>query len=207
LGEWEFWSLPLTVSPAVLVPRPETELLVELALARVPPGRPVEVLDLGTGSGAIAVALAVERPLARITAVDRSAAALEVAARNVARHAPGRIELRESDWFARLAARTFDVIVGNPPYVAVDDPSLEASVGAYEPATALLAGVTGLDALEAIVAGASSHLVPGGALLLEHGDMQGAAVRRLFASAGLEHVTTHVDLADHERVTSGTWPG
>jgi release factor glutamine methyltransferase len=204
LGEWEFWSLPLTVSPAVLIPRPETELLVECALRYLPTHTPAEVLDLGTGSGAVAIALAVERPLARITAVDRSAAALEIAAHNVARHALGRIELRESDWFARLAGRRFDVIVANPPYVAVDDPALEASVALYEPATALLAGVAGLDAIEALVAGAPSHLLAGGALLLEHGAAQGPAVRKLFECAGFERVATARDLAGHERITVAT---
>ena len=203
LGEWEFWSLPLEVTPAVLIPRPETELLVECALARLPVDLPTTVLDLGTGSGAIAIAIARERPTARVTAVDRSADALTVAARNVARHAPGRVELLASDWFESIAGRRFGMIVGNPPYVADDDPALEAEVAAYEPSTALLAGSAGLDAITAIVAGAAAHLETGGALLLEHGSSQGAAVRQLFMSAAFTHVTTLRDLAGHERVTSG----
>jgi len=206
LGEWEFWSLPLEVTPDVLVPRPETELLVELALARFAATESRAVLDLGTGSGAIAIAIASERPHASVTAVDRSSAALAVAARNVERHVRGRVELIESDWFEQLAGRRYDLIVGNPPYIATADPALEANVAAHEPALALFAGRAGLDALEAIVTAAPRHLECGGSLLLEHGHAQDAAVRARFHAAGYAGVVTTSDLAGHARVTAGVIP-
>lgn len=200
-GVREFWSLPFRVSPAVLIPRPETEHLVEFALQRLARGS--RVLDLGTGSGAVAVALAHERPDLVVTAVELSSEALEVAAANAARHAAGRIRLVQGDWFEPIAGERFDVIIGNPPYISTGE--AEAGLGdvRFEPPRALLAGARGLDHLTRIVAAAPDHLAPGGRLLVEHGWRQGEAVRALFHGHGLLAVETRCDLAGHERVTLG----
>ena len=203
-GRREFWSLDLEVTPDVLVPRPETELVVERALAAIEGRERPSVLDLGTGSGAIAAAIAHERPDADVTATDSSAAALAVAARNAARLALPNLRLLEGSWFGPVASSRFDVIASNPPYVAAGDPALAAL--AHEPAGALVAGAEGLEALAAIAAGACEHLVPGGTLVLEHGAAQGAAVRALLEAAGLVGAGTRRDLAGHERVTEGTRP-
>jgi len=203
-GRREFWSLDLEVTPDVLVPRPETELLVERALAAIAGLVNPAVLDLGTGSGAVAIAIAAERRDAEVAATDRSAAALAVARRNAARHAPANLRFLEGDWYAPLAGAQFDAIVSNPPYVAEGDAALGAL--AREPRGALVAGPEGLDALAAIVAGAPRHLARGGRLLLEHGAGQGAAVRGLLAAAGFGAVATFRDLAGHERVTEGVRP-
>jgi len=196
-GTKEFWSLALEVTPAVLIPRPETELVVELARACVSEGQ--RVLDVGTGSGAIALAIASERPRCRVTASDTSIAALEVARRNAERLS---IDVRfvESDWFAAIDGE-FDVIVSNPPYIAMDDPHL--SVLAYEPREALVSGRDGLVALRRVISGAPAHLETSGALIVEHGNTQCIAVRELFERAGFAGVATHRDLAGHERVTLG----
>lgn len=200
-GSKGFWSLDLAVTPAVLVPRPETELLVELALARLPPEAGPRAADLGTGSGAIALALASERPRLAVVATDAHPAALAVARSNAARLQLGNVEFREGDWFGAFAAgERFDLLVSNPPYVAAGDPHL-AALG-HEPRAALAAGEDGLDALRRIAAGAPAHLLPGGHLLLEHGAEQGAAVRKLFQDAGFEDIETHPDLAGHDRVTT-----
>jgi len=195
-GVKEFWSLELEVTPDVLVPRPETELLVEWGASL---GGDT-LLDLGTGSGAIALALARERPAARVTAVDRSAAALAVARRNGARlgHA---VEWLQGSWFEPVRGRAFSLVVSNPPYVAQDDPHLRELC--FEPAMALSSGAEGLDALRAIIADAPAHLASGGRLLVEHGATQGAAVRELFARAGFAAIETRRDLAGHERATGG----
>jgi release factor glutamine methyltransferase len=203
-GRREFWSLYLEVTPDVLVPRPETELLVERALAAIAGLVRPQVLDLGTGSGAIALAIASVRPDSAVTASDRSAAALAVARRNAARLGFASVNFIQGDWFAPLAGARFDAIVANPPYVAADDPAL-ASL-AHEPRAALVAGADGLEALSAIAAGAGAHLAPGGRLLLEHGAAQGAAVRELLRTAGLADVETRRDLAGHERASEGTQP-
>jgi release factor glutamine methyltransferase len=203
-GKRGFWSLDLEVGPGVLVPRPETELLVETALDAMADRPAPQVLDLGVGSGAIAIALAVEMPSARITAVDSSAAALEVARRNAARAGVGNIELLQGDWYQPVADRRFDAIVANPPYLAADDAHLPAL--AHEPAGALVAGPTGLEALERIVAGAPGRLHAGGIVILEHGSGQGAAVREMCARAGLEAIQTRCDLAGHERATLAHGP-
>jgi len=202
-GSREFWSLPLCVTPDVLVPRPETELLVELALAVLPGDAPRSLLDLGTGSGAIALAIASERPRTTITAVEVSPAALAVAARNARTLGLTRIDWRLGSWFDAVAAahERFDVIVANPPYVAAADPALERL--AAEPALALTPGPTGLEALAVIAARAARHLKPGGWLLLEHGDDQGEAVTRLLADGGFTEIRTCVDFSDRPRVTSG----
>ena len=198
LGEKEFYGLRLAVSPAVLIPRPETELLVELALACAPGS----VLDLGTGSGALALVLKHQLPHARVLAVDASAAALAVARRNAAALALA-VEFRHGRWFEPVAGLRFDVVVANPPYVAEGDPHLAEGDLRFEPRAALAGGPDGLDAIREIVRGAPLHLEPGGRVLLEHGLGQDAAVRKLLAHAGLEGVTTWPDLAGIARVTGG----
>lgn len=203
LGRAGFWSLEFEVAPGVLIPRPETERLVELVLERLPGQAPVRVADLGTGSGAVAVAIARERPLARVIAVEASPEALKLARANIEHLAPGRVDLRPGDWLAPLAGERFDLIAGNPPYLAADDPHLRQGDLRFEPRTALAAGNDGLDAIRLIAAQAPAHLRPGGWLLLEHGWTQGAAVRELFVAAGLVEVATARDLEDRERVTMG----
>ncbi len=194
LGRQEFYSLPLAVNPAVLIPRPETELLVELALQR----EFASVADLGTGSGAIALVIKKHRPHARVVAVEASAAALEVAKRNAV--ALGLdVEWRHGRWFGPFRGERFDLIVSNPPYVARGDPHLAAL--RYEPAAALVSGADGLDAIRDIATAARAHLVDGGWLLLEHGIGQDAAVRGLLGQAGLEEVRTWPDLAGIPRVS------
>jgi len=200
-GRREFWSIELEVTPDVLVPRPETELLVERALAAIAGLENPAVLDLGTGSGAIAIAVAAERPDAEVTATDASAAALGVAQRNAAGLGLRNLRFCEGDWYTPLAGARFDAIVSNPPYVAAGDPALAAL--AHEPRLALVGGSDGFEALAVVASGAPRHLVPGGSLLVEHGASQGAAVRRLLQSAGLEKITTRADLAGLDRVTEG----
>ncbi len=205
LGRREFWSLPFEVSPAALVPRPETELLVERVLHRVHVPL-AEVADLGTGSGAIAIAIAHERPAWRVTATDSSAAALELAQRNAQRLANGRIEFLSGDWYSPLAARRFDAVASNPPYIASDDPALHDDGVRHEPRCALSPGADALSALAILVNGAPYHLKPGGWLVLEHGAAQGPAVRATLVARGFAHVTSHRDLAGHERVSEAQWP-
>ncbi len=208
LGEREFWSLQLQVGPDTLIPRPETELLVELALERELPVAAARVLELGTGSGAIAAALASERRNWRITASDASLAALALAERNFRRLALVNVQPLHSDWYAALApGERFDLILSNPPYVAQGDPHLQQGDLPWEPRDALVAGADGLDAIRIIAAGALAHLVPGGWLLLEHGCDQGPAVRRLLGGAGLCQVASERDLAGLERVSLGRAPG
>ncbi len=207
LGEKEFWSMPLAVGPGVLVPRPETERLVECALVRLPPDRPRSVLDLATGSGAVALAIATERPLARVVATDLAAAAVATARHNAARLGlDSRVEVRAGNWYEPVAGQRFDLIVANPPYIASDDPRVEPGVRRYEPAQALFAGVDGLAALREAIGGAPRHLVPGGWLAVEHGDTQGERVRALFEAAGFEAVCTDRDLAGRDRCTQGRQP-
>ena len=201
-GTREFYGRSFQVSPDVLIPRPDTELLVELALARMPPGQAVKVLDLGTGSGCIAITLALERPLAQVTAVDRSAAALAIARRN-ADILTARVEFLNSDWFAVLTGRRFDLIVGNPPYIAAADPHLTHGDVRFEPLNALAAGPDGLEDLRRLAAAAGAHLLPSGALLLEHGYDQADAVQTLLQSAGFRHVQSWPDLSGIRRVSGG----
>jgi release factor glutamine methyltransferase len=199
-GEKEFWALPLAVTAAVLVPRPETELLVERALALGPRDR-ARAADLGTGSGAIALALASERPDWQVLATDVSQAALAVARGNARTLALGRVEFRLGSWFAALGAERFDILVSNPPYVAADDPALGRLQ--YEPQLALTPGKDALGALREIIRGAPAHLLPRGWLLLEHGATQGEAVRHELALAGMRYIRSHPDLAGLERATEG----
>lgn len=206
LGRREFWSLELDVTPDTLIPRPETELLVELALERLPIHRPVAVADLGTGSGAIALALALERPLARIVATDQSVAALAVARRNAQRLNLARIEFRQGDWCAPLAGERFDLIAANPPYVAAADPCWREGELRFEPPAALISGTDGLDALRAIIAAAPACLQPSGWLLLEHGYDQGQRVPALLRERGFVQVSDHLDLAGVSRSSCARWP-
>lgn len=202
-GVKEFWSLPLTVSPAVLVPRPETELLVErcLAMLDAPPHR---VADLGTGSGAIALALSRERPRWQIVATDASPEALEVAAANVQRLGAHNVVLRAGSWCAPLAGERYHAIVSNPPYVEDGHPGLAEL--AFEPRAALVAPDDGFADLLAIATGARAHLLPGGHLLLEHGAGQAARLARELDALGYATVACHQDLAGLDRVTTAVWP-
>jgi release factor glutamine methyltransferase len=198
LGGKEFYGLPLAVNASVLIPRPETELLVELALAR----RPASVLDLGTGSGAIALAVKRHLPQARVMGVEASAAALALAQRNAVKLGL-ELELRHGRWFEPVARERFDLVVSNPPYVAEGDAHLLLGDVRFEPRQALVSGRDGLDAIREIARGASAHLNPRGWLLLEHGLGQDAAVRALLAASGLEEVLTWPDLAGIARATGG----
>lgn len=205
IGRRGFWSLDLVVTRDTLIPRPETELLVEAALARLPRIQPATVVDLGTGTGAIALAVASERPLADVTAVDASAAALEVA-RDNALEAGVPVRLLRGDWFAPVAAERFDFVLSNPPYIPEGDPHLRQGDLRFEPRGALASGRDGLDAIRAITGAAPAHLNPGGWLMLEHGHDQGAAVRALLQQAGFIRVATERDLEHRERVTLGRLP-
>jgi release factor glutamine methyltransferase len=201
-GHREFWSLELRVTPAVLVPRPETEVLVEQALQRLPRDRSATVLDLGTGSGAIALAIAAERPGVTVTGVDISAPALDIAMQNARALGLTRVDWRLGDWFVPLCGERFDMIVANPPYVAAADPALE-KLGA-EPLIALCGGPSGLEALTAIAAGARAHLNDRGWLILEHGSDQALAVAQLLQRHGFACIGTHLDLSGLPRVTLGS---
>jgi release factor glutamine methyltransferase len=200
-GIKEFWSLELKVTPAVLIPRPETETLVEAALARMPPDQPLRVADLGTGCGAVALALARERPQAHVVGTDRSDAALAVARANERLLGIPNVVFYESVWFAELFGQQFDLIVSNPPYVATGDPHLRAL--RYEPQSALEGGADGLEAIRLIVRDAPAYLLPRGWLLLEHGAGQGEAVRSLFSAADFTAVETLPDLSGLPRVSLG----
>jgi release factor glutamine methyltransferase len=202
-GRREFWSLDLAVSSATLIPRPETELLVERALARIAPEADATIVDLGTGCGAIALAIAHERRRARLIAIDSSEAALAVARANAKQLDIGNIEFRLGDWLAPLHGHRVDVIVSNPPYVRDDDPHLQQGDPRFEPRAALAAGVDGLDAIRRITGTASKYLVPGGWLLLEHGHDQVNEVRAIFEQAGFRQVCAYEDLTGHTRVTEG----
>jgi release factor glutamine methyltransferase len=200
-GEREFWSMRLRVAPGVLIPRPETELLVELLLESLPADRPARVVDLGTGSGAIALALARARPGWDILATDRSGEALAMARDNAERLGIERVDWRLGAWFAPLASLRFDAVVSNPPYVASEDPHLSQGDVRFEPNGALDGGPDGLDELRRIIDGSPAHLKRGGWLVLEHGCDQGPAVRSLLLAAGLGAIRTHRDLAGLERAT------
>jgi len=204
-GWREFWSLRLRVTPDVLIPRPETELLVETALDRAMTGG--RFLDLGTGSGAIALALATERPSAPIDAVDASLPALGVARDNARRLDLSNVELHHGDWYAALPGRrTYELVVSNPPYVAEDDDHLRRGDCAWEPRQALTPGGDGLDAYRAILAGVDDHLAPGGWLVVEHGHDQREAIAALFIASGLDDLEYVDDLAGIPRVIAGRRP-
>nr|WP_278435312.1 peptide chain release factor N(5)-glutamine methyltransferase [Enterobacter mori] len=204
VGEREFWSLPLFVSAATLIPRPDTECLVEQALARLPTAA-CSILDLGTGTGAIALALATERPDCTVTAVDVMPDAVTLAQRNVERLGLGNVTVLQSSWFTALENRLFALIVSNPPYIDEHDPHLAQGDVRFEPLTALVAANEGLADLDHIVTTSRQHLLPGGWLLVEHGWTQGNAVRALFSNAGYRAVATCRDYGGNERLTLGQW--
>lgn len=207
MGEREFWSLPLYVDASTLIPRPDSERLVELALAlteRAPSGR---ALDLGTGTGALALAFASERPAWAVTALDASTAAIDLARRNARRLGLERVRCLHSDWYSALPMdERFELVMSNPPYIADCDPHLNRGDVRFEPRSALVAERQGLADIEHIVNLSPRHLLPGGWLLIEHGWEQGAAVRELFSVRGFRAVRTEQDLNERDRVTLGQWP-
>jgi release factor glutamine methyltransferase len=204
LGEREFYGLNFKVSPATLIPRPETELLVEQALQRIPQQGTCRVLDLGTGSGAIALSIAHARPNAEVVAVEESAAALEVAQFNAQRLNLGNVRLLHSDWFGALQDERFDIIVSNPPYIAADDAHLIQGDVRFEPLSALVSGAHGLDDIRRICAQAKTHLNVNGWLLFEHGYDQAAQVRALLQQSGFAGIFSARDLSGVERMSGGT---
>ncbi|KPW92284.1 Release factor glutamine methyltransferase [Pseudomonas syringae pv. cerasicola] len=206
LGQQGFWKLDLEVAPHTLIPRPETEMLVEAALELAPAFAPAKVLDLGTGTGAIALALANERQQWKVTAVDRVPEAVALAELNRQRLQLDNAQVLNSHWFSALEGQQFDLIISNPPYIADADPHLSAGDVRFEPSSALTAGSDGLDDLRTIIADAPVHLSADGWLLLEHGYDQGPAVRELLIRHGFERIQTRRDLGEHERITFGCKP-
>ncbi|NPD55781.1 peptide chain release factor N(5)-glutamine methyltransferase [Klebsiella aerogenes] len=204
VGQREFWSLPLFVSPATLIPRPDTECLVEQALVRLPQTA-CRILDLGTGTGAIALALASERADCKVTAVDFMPDAAALAARNAAHLALNNVTVLQSDWFSALKGQRFAMIVSNPPYIDETDPHLAEGDVRFEPRTALVAADQGLADLAHIIREGRQYLLPNAYMLLEHGWKQGEAVRALFNEAGYLDVETCRDYGDNERLTLGRW--
>jgi release factor glutamine methyltransferase len=203
LGRREFYGLEFKVGPGVLIPRPDTETLVEAALQRIPAQSPMHVLDLGTGSGAIAIAIAFHRPQARVVAVDFSQAALDIARKNAAALGTTNLHLLRSDWFSALEQQCFEIIVSNPPYIAAADPHLTQGDLRFEPSSALASGADGLDDIRRIIETAPEHLEAGGWLLLEHGYDQSGKVAELLKAEGFAEVGHAADLAETERVTFG----
>ena len=202
-GLREFWSLPLEVTPETLIPRPETELLVEIALSLTPADEPVTIADLGTGSGAVAAAIASERPACHVIATDACPRALAVAGRNLARLALDNVTLRQGNWCEALVGQRCALIVSNPPYVASADEHLTWGDVRFEPRLALSAGHDGLDAIRVIAESAAAHLLAGATLLVEHGHDQGPAVQDLFRRHGYQEVRSYKDLGGNDRVTAG----
>lgn len=205
-GTREFWSLPLMVSKDTLIPRPDTETLVNIALQKLQGKNGLRICDLGTGSGAVALALASERPDCELLATDISAASLEIAERNATHLGLCNVRFMQSDWFAALADQQFDLIVSNPPYIAELDPHLTLGDVAHEPRQALIAGPEGLDDLLQIVAGAQDHLSPAGWLLMEHGNLQAEDARKLLMKKGYMDIRTWQDETGNPRVSGGQSP-
>ena len=201
-GYKEFWSLDFFVNEHVLIPRPETELLVDLTLNAISNIQAPRVLDLGTGSGAIAIAIAKERPDSKVVATDIDASVLEIAKQNAEKHEI-KIEFIQSDWFANIVNNKFDMIVSNPPYVNEDDPHLDKYVYQFEPKKALISKQNGLEALSTITTQAINYLNQSGALIVEHGFQQAESVSRLFRKNKYNHVQSYKDISDHIRCTSG----
>ena len=207
LGQREFFGLNFAVTPAVLIPRPDTELLIEAALQRLPEHTPCRILDLGTGSGAIAITLARQRPMAEVVAVEASVEALVVAQTNARRLGTDNVSFASGSWYSSLGVKEFDMIVANPPYIAETDPHLDAGDLRFEPRQSLASGSEGLSDLRVIVAGAPAHLVRGGWLLLEHGYDQATEIIELLQQHGFKQTCTLRDLAGLNRVSGGCWPG
>lgn len=205
LGEREFFGLNLKVTPATLIPRPDTELIVELALARIPQAQPYRVLDMGAGSGAIALAIAKYKPNAEVVAVDASLDALAVAIKNARSLGVANVRFMQSDWFSALSGQHFDLIVSNPPYIASDDIHLTQGDLRFEPLSALASGADGLDDIRHIISAAPHHLTSNGWLLLEHGYDQARPVRELLGLRGFSEVFSEKDLSGIERVSGGTF--
>ncbi|MDP1773317.1 MAG: peptide chain release factor N(5)-glutamine methyltransferase [Methylobacter sp.] len=204
-GNREFWSRDFHVSPDVLIPRPDTELLIELSLKLIPTNEPTRIIDLGTGSGIIAITLAAERPQARISATDFSLAALRIAQLNADKHRISNIEFYHSDWFADVPATKFKLIISNPPYIAEDDSHLQQGDVRFEPQTALSAPEQGLADIRIIAEAARNYLEPCGHLLIEHGYNQQQQVQALFKDLHYDKVKTYKDLSGQPRVTYGLW--
>ncbi len=204
-GQREFWSMALKVNRHTLIPRPETECLVEAALQLIPENTAMTIAEPGTGSGAIALALAKERPQCRIIATDIDADTLAVAALNIEHHRAGNISLRQSDWFATLQDQQFDLVISNPPYIRDSDPHLHSGDVRFEPRHALAAGPDGMDMLNRIIDTARDALLPGGCLLLEHGFDQGDKVSTRMRDCGYHEINPVIDLAGHHRGTSARW--
>lgn len=203
-GSREFWSLDIKVNSDCLIPRPETELLVEWALAQIPDNSELRILDLGTGSGAIALAIASERPTCKITAIDQSAACIDLARSNAEKHKLRNIKWIQSDWFSALPQRQiYDLILSNPPYVSEQDPLLNQGDVAKEPRAALTSGVDGLVDIRQILMQSHRYLKSSGAIGLEHGFMQSEEVRKLLNTHNFYNVKSLVDLVGHERISIG----
>jgi release factor glutamine methyltransferase len=205
IGRREFWSRDFRVSPDVLIPRPDTELLVELGLNLIPPDAPFKLIDLGTGSGIIAITLAAERPHAQVIATDLNSAALEIAKQNARHHHITNIHFYQSDWFNNTPDIQFDLVISNPPYIAKDDSHLQEGDVRFEPQTALVAAQQGLRDIETIADGARGHLKPQGHLLIEHGYNQQHQIQTIFKGLGYDKVQTYQDLSGQPRVTYGQW--
>jgi release factor glutamine methyltransferase len=207
LGHREFYGLDLSVTPDVLIPRPDTETLVEAALNHIPENQPCRILDLGTGSGAIAIAIALQRPHAMVTALDQSQAAVDITLNNAAQLGANNLRVRQSNWFSALGDEQFEIIVSNPPYIASADPHLKQGDLRFEPIYALASGEDGLDDIRRIIPQAHQHLSAGGWLLVEHGYDQADRVGKLMQEAGFNEVGHARDLAGIRRVTMGRKPG
>lgn len=204
-GHREFWSRDFKVNPNVLIPRPETELLIELSLVLIPQTLPLDIIDLGTGTGAIAITLAAERPLSRVTAVEINGEALDVARANALIHKTDNVTFIQSHWFDNIQYSSFNLVVSNPPYIAAEDPHLLSGDVRFEPQNALIAANRGLGDIEQIADQARSHLLSGGHLLIEHGYNQQTEAQAIFRDFQYSHVKTYNDLSGNPRVTYGQW--
>ena len=204
-GQREFWSRNFCVGPDVLIPRPDSELLIELSLECLPAEQPCKIIDLGTGSGILAITLAAERPLATVIATDISPAALNIARRNAEQLNTANVSFLQSHWFDAVLDTDFDLVISNPPYIAEDDPHLRQGDVRFEPDTALISAEEGLKDIRLLAEQARRHLKSNGHFLVEHGYNQEARVQAVFKQLNYRRVTTHTDLSGTPRVTSGLW--